>query len=129
MTISSLGTIGTRLDLLVKQGADLGPFTVTMKTPAGMVIDLTGCSFTGKIRRRASDTVVIATLSTSIIDVANGVWTIGLPASATSAIPAGETLSEFKSLYTWDMKMQDASGKIIPLYYGDCKVFREVSYA
>jgi hypothetical protein len=91
--MATLGYIGEKLDLLVRQGATLGPFTVTL----------------------------------TITDAAAGKFQFGMTDEATAAIPAGETLKDAASVYVWDMELEDASGRVLPLYYGDCKVFREVT--
>ena len=46
-----------------------------------------------------------------------------------AGIQAGETIKDPASLYVWDMELEDASGRVVPLYYGDCKVFLEVTRA
>lgn len=125
--MATLGNIGEKLDLLVKQGATLGPFEVTLQNPDATPMDLTGVVIRGHIRKKALDTALTATLTVTVKDAPNGVFEFGLSDEITAAIPAGETVKDVASQYVWDMELQDALGQVIPLYYGDCKVFREVT--
>lgn len=127
--MTTLGYIGEKLDLLVKQGATLGPFKVTLTNPDAAPIDLTGATVRGHIRKKALDTTLAATLVVSVTEAANGKFEFGLPDEVTATIQAGETIKDAASLYVWDMELEDASGRVTPLYYGDCKVFREVTRA
>lgn len=42
--MTTLGYIGEKLDLLVKQGSTLGPFKVTLANPDQTPVDLTGAT-------------------------------------------------------------------------------------
>lgn len=124
-----LGYIGEKLDLLVKQGSTLGPFRVTLRNIDGTAVNLVGCTVRGHVRKKALDIALVATLTINVTEPANGKFDFGLPDEITATIPAGETLKDALSLYVWDMELEDASGRVVPLYYGDCKVFREVTRA
>lgn len=127
--MATLGTIGERLDLLVKQGSTLGPFNASMKNPDGSPVNMTGMTLRAQIRRTGLSASVVASIPATITNPALGQYTFGLSDEATSAIPAGETLKDPASKYVWDMELEDAAGNVMPLYYGDCKVFREVTRA
>lgn len=122
-----LGTIGARVDLLIKQGATFGPHVVTLTNPDGSPTDLTGCSFKGSIKAKARDASVLARFSFTMVSVNPGKFSFQLAATDSAVIPAGENLSDSASLKTYDIKMLDASGRVVPLFYGDAKVFREVT--
>lgn len=127
--LGSIGTIGERLDLLVRQGGTLGPFVCTMVNPDGTPVDLTGCSITGQIRKRPADAVIVAALAITITDPAGGAYRFGLPDDVTAAIVAGADISRPESLYVWDLELHDSAGQVIPLYWGDVRVHREVTRA
>ena len=127
--MTTLGYIGEKLDLLVKQGSTLGPFKVSLINPDQTAVDLTGATLRGHIRKKALSTVLVATLVVTVTEAANGKFEFGLPDEITAGIQAGETIKDPASLYVWDMELEDASGRVVPLYYGDCKVFREVTRA
>lgn len=127
--MATLGNIGEKLDLLVKQGSTLGPFNATMKNPDGSPVNMTGMELRAQIRRTGLSPTIVATIPATITNPALGQYTFGLSDEATAAIPAGETLKDPASKYVWDMELEDAAGNVMPLYYGDCKVFREVTRA
>lgn len=123
----TLGSIGEKVDLLVKQGSTLGPFAVTLANPDQTPVNLTGATVRAHLRKKALDQVKVAEFDVTIIDATAGKFQFGMTDEATAAIPAGETLKDAASVYVWDMELEDASGRVLPLYYGDCKVFREVT--
>lgn len=125
--MATLGYIGEKLDLLVRQGATLGPFAVTLTNPDNTPVNLTGATLRAHLRKKALDAVKVAQFDVTITDAAAGKFEFGMIDEATAAIPAGETLKDAASVYVWDMELEDASGRVLPLYYGDCKVFREVT--
>ena len=54
--MAQVGTRGERLDLIVRQGATLGPHTVTLTNPDGSAVNLTGCTIQGQVRKDPLDT-------------------------------------------------------------------------
>jgi hypothetical protein len=127
--MATLGYIGERLDLLIKQGSTLGPFNATMKNPDGTPVNMTGMTLRAHIRRTGLSADLVVTIPVTITQPTEGKYTFGLTDEATAAIPACETIKDAASKYVWDMELQDAAGNVMPLYYGDCKVFREVTRA
>lgn len=63
----------------------------------------------------------------SVVDAAAGEFSFELTSADTAALVAGETLDSVASRYVWDMDMRDPGNRVVPLFYGECKVFREVS--
>lgn len=122
-----LGSIGSNLDLLIKQGATLGPFLVSMKDSAGAPINLTGSTIKGQIKKKAKDTTPIANLQVQITNAVQGEYKFWLDPSETSSIPAADTIDNPGSVYVWDMYMTDSTGKVTALYYGESRVFRGVT--
>ena len=53
--MAQVGFIGERLDLLCRQGANLGPFICTLQNPDLSFVDLTGCTIQGYVRKNALD--------------------------------------------------------------------------
>lgn len=125
--MATLGYIGERLDLLVRQGATLGPFDATMQNPDGSAVNLIGATIRGQVRKKALDPTVVTDVDVTITDAALGKYSFGLSVAKTTIIPAGETIKDPSSLYVWDLEMVDALGRVIPLYYGSVNVFREVT--
>lgn len=122
-----LGNIGAEVNLLIKQGSTFGPNSVVLKNPDGSFVNLTGAVIRGQIRKKALDTAVVCTFDVVVTDAVNGAFTFGLTDETTATIVADEVLLKPGSLYYWDMELQDSVGRIIPLYYGEVRVFREVT--
>jgi len=122
-----IGYYGERMKLLIRQGATLGPFFATMVNPNATRVNLTGCTIRGQIRKTALNTVIVETLNVTITNAVQGEYNFGLTDEETALIPAGETIKDEESIYQWDLELQDAAGAVIPLYYGECIVLREVT--
>ncbi|MFM2053614.1 MAG: hypothetical protein RL456_1651 [Pseudomonadota bacterium] len=127
MSTQTIGSIGQRLDLLIRQGATLGPFPCTMTNPDATPVNLTGATIRGQIRKKPADAAVIASFDVTVTDATAGKYTFGLTATATAAITAGADVTKPESLYVWDMELEDAAGRVTPLFWGDARVHREVT--
>lgn len=89
-----IGSIGERLDIVLRQGSTLGPFIVTLTNPNGTPVDLTGATISGQVRKNATDTgSPIATFDIVYINRVAGQFSFGMAKSATTLIPAGDSVS------------------------------------
>lgn len=128
--MAQIGSIGERLDIILRQGSTLGPFIVTLTNPNGTPVDLTGATISGQVRKNATDTgSPIATFDIVYINRVAGQFSFGMAKSATTLIPAGEYQKDDASQYKWDMELVDSLTRCIPLYYGNFENFREVTRA
>lgn len=131
MATPSIGSVGEKLDLLIKQGSTFGPFEVALQNPDLTAVDLTGSVFRAQIRKKRLDGVIVASMTTAInpdqVGAGKGKFTFGMDAATTTALVAGELLNESASVYVWDMEWQDSSGRILPLYLGTVKIQSEVT--
>lgn len=125
--MAQLGTIGEKIDLLIKQGSTFGPYFVELTNPDETPVDLSGCIIRGKIKKTGLSVVTVEELNVTITDAVLGKFKFGLTDEETAVLPAGETLKDKASLYTWDMEIEDNAGNVLPLYFGDVRVFREVT--
>lgn len=125
--MAQVGFRGKRLDITARQGADVGPFIVTLRNPDLTFVDLTGCTIRGQVRKNALDTVKIADFTVSIINPAIGQFSFEIPQSISKDIPAGEYQRSPESIYQWDIELLDSTNKVTPLYYGEYLNFREVT--
>lgn len=126
--MAQVGFRGERLDLLVRQGATLGPHVVTLTNPDNTPVNLTGCTIQGQVRKNALDTgAPVATFVINYIDLLLGKFSFEIPHTITALIPAGEFQKDDESQYQWDMELLDSQNRIIPLYYGNFENFREVT--
>jgi hypothetical protein len=91
-------------------------------------IDLTGSVVRAHLRRSGLSPDLVAAFVVTILSAAFGQFEFGLTDEVTKLIPAGETIKDKASQYTWDMEMEDAAGRVTPIMYGDVKVFREVTH-
>lgn len=129
MAITTLGNRGERLDLLIRQGATFGTYHATMCNPDGTPVDLTGCLIRGMMRKTPSSATVLLSLTVTSAYDATGTYDFGLTDEQTATLTAGTDIDRPESLYVWDLEMLDSTGQIIPLYWGDVRVHRRVTYA
>jgi hypothetical protein len=122
-----LGYAGDRVDLLIRQGATFGPHELTLTNPDDTVIDLTGCTLRAQVRRKALDAAILITLTCTITDATGGVCTIGLTDEQTAALAAGEDPGQVESRARWDLELEDAAGRVTPVFYGNVVIHREVT--
>ena len=124
-----IGTKGAELDILIRQGATFGPVASVLTNPDTSPVNLTGCVFRGQVRKTASDALSTGCAITfTITNASAGQFTWEITDEVTTTLTADATSeSGPNSQYVWDMEMQDASGRVIPLAYGKAQVFREVT--
>lgn len=124
-----IGDIGARLDLLIRQGATFGPNQMTVvDTATGLPINLTGATLRAQIRKTADSPTVAATAVFVINNAAGGEVTWEFTEAAMAALTCDPDDPDAPaSRYVWDMEVQLASGRVIPLLYGDVRVWREVT--
>ena len=128
--MAQIGSIGERLDIILRQGSTLGPFLVTLTNELGVPIDLTGATISGQVRKNALDTgAPIAAFDIVYVNRVAGQFSFGMAKAITVAIPAGEYQKDEASQYKWDMELLDTLTRCIPLYYGNFENFREVTRA
>lgn len=128
MTTPTIGTKGARLDLLVRQGATLGPNSTTLRDGAGDPIDITGATLRAQIRITPDAVTAAATAVCTITNAAGGVFTWEFSAAETTALTCSVVdENEPESLYYWDLEMLKADTTVVPLLYGDVRVFREIT--
>lgn len=125
----TLGTKGAELNLLVRQGATQGPYRMTINKADGSPLDITGGLFRAQIRRTANSAPIPGcTFTFTIITPLSGIVEWSIDADSTGVLQASETSeTDPLSTYVWDMELELASGRIIPLTYGAVNVFREVT--
>lgn len=124
-----VGTKGQELNLLIRQGATLGPVACRLTNPGGSPVNLTGAQIRAQIRKTPTDPVSTGAEAVCVItNATNGEFTYEFTVAATTALVA-DPISEQApaSIYTWDMELQDSTGRVTPLVYGTVNVFREVT--
>lgn len=125
--METLGDIGERINLLIRQGATFGPHRVTLTSPDGSPVDLVGSVVRGQMRVRAGATgAPLADFAVAMIDAAGGIFEFGLSATVTAQLPAAAPGSD-RAVARWDMELEDAAGRVIPLFWGEASVVKEVT--
>lgn len=125
--MAAIGTFGERFDILFRQGASFGPVDAVMESAPGVPVNLTGCTITGEVRHAANASKVLATLTCVIGAPLLGQYSFKLTPAATAGVPAGPKTTDDDSKHVWDLRMLDAAGNVIPLYYGVVTVQHSVT--
>lgn len=115
MYTPTLRNTGASVALELVRGAAFAR-TITYKVN-GAVQNITGYTFTSQIRTTGSVNVV--SLTCTVTDAANGVFTIALTANETASLTAGTP-------YVWSLE-QSVSGVASELLRGPVTVFEEVT--
>ena len=124
--MNEAGSIGARLDLLVRAGDTLGPFLAVLTGSTGDAIDLTDYTFEGAVSRLDVDDVSLD-MTCSIVSAANGEVEFALPAAETPAMEDGD--SDFfraNQTYSWYLKGTDPNGNKQTYLFGYVKVAKEL---
>jgi hypothetical protein len=125
--IPQIGMIGTRLDLLIRQGATFGPFRLTMQNPDGSPVILTDATFRGQIRKTPDALTIEAAFTFKVTDPLMGKVEFEVDAVSTAAIVAGMTETDEDSQYVYDIEYVNEENRVLPLLYGNVSLFREVT--
>lgn len=114
-----LGSIGKRVDILLRRGCTWGPFTATMRNADGSPVNLTGSTFNARIKRKASDAAVVAVIDMALLsDGADGRYVMGMSHTVTETLTTDPDLTKAGARYVWDAEEITASGERIPRYWG-----------
>lgn len=111
------GSIGGRLDLLVRQNTTLGPFVATVRDSAGVVVNLTGCTFAGKVIDKNSATTHTLVFSTP--NLAGGQVTFSAPTATTVAFEAPGGRKNPTAQYEYIINITYPDSRVETLLYGD----------
>jgi hypothetical protein len=120
--VLTLGSIGTRLDLELRAGDTIGPYTLSFVDKDGNPINLTGSSVSASVSfidERATSDIVI---TSNVTDAVNGKATITLSATVTAGFDAtllaDSNFAKSTKLYAWKAAYVDAAGTVRTLFYG-----------
>jgi hypothetical protein len=124
-TIPVAGTIGQRIDLLIKQGSDfIGELECYDDQVPPQPTPLAGFTFRGHLRKKPGGTP----LRTLVMTVfASHKIRISLTDDETATLKCGEFLDDDASQYVWDAEsIETATGTILPAFYGEAQVYRDI---
>ena len=122
-----LGFKGEEQTLIIRQGADFGPYPVELVYEGGAAVNLAGCTLSGHIRKSWNSPDAAAEVDFDIIEAAAGRFSFSMPHTVTETLNAGETELSPESHYVWQADVTDAAGNVRPLYWGDVLVYRKLA--
>lgn len=121
-TVLTIGSIGTRLDLEIRAGDTLGPYTLTFKDKLGAPIDLAGATVSAVTSLIDAGEGSEVAINTAISDAVNGKATITFAAASTagwdSSLTGANDFAKTKKLYGWLCRCVDAAGQVRSIFYG-----------
>lgn len=119
-----------KYDMSIDQGADF-TLKLTIRDPLGALVDLTGHTFSGQIRKTISDASVVASFSFNVLDqITNtGEVEISLASATSSAIvlPTQKEINRKEVKYPYDVESVDGSGVVVRWLQGIVKISPEVT--
>lgn len=124
----TIGHKGENLDLIIRQGATVGPVHMLLEEDDGSPTDLTGCTLLAQIAKTADGPTIAGASGTfTVLDAAGGTAEFSFTDEATALLtadPDSETAAA--STYVWGMDLHRADGSVTPLLYGVANVFRNI---
>jgi hypothetical protein len=122
---TEIGTRAAQKDIYVKQGSDwFAKFKI--QNPDKTFVDLTGSSFSGKVRRNKLSSVVEAQFTFSVNTVTREV-SVTLSKTISSAMKAGEKESDMLSKYVYDWEWTKPNGEVDRFQEGSFILSAEVT--
>lgn len=110
----------------IDQGAD---YSMRIR-PSSNVLEFAGATIRGQIRKKASDSVIVAEFDVSEEEDQDGVYfVLSIPADETAEIPVrgGSTHVKESSYFVYDIEAELEGGMIIRLIEGIVEVSPEVT--
>jgi len=121
-----IGTIGDKVDLLIRQGATFGPYWIQIQDEDGVIIDLTGASVKASLRKDIGDATPAAVFDINYSPT-QGKFSYALTSVQTTVLAAGKTIKDPVGKYFWDAEITWPDSSVAPVAYGDVTVFREIT--
>jgi len=110
--------MAARRDLVAYQG-DTFVHQVLFEDANGQPVDVSAFTFASQVRRRATDTTLLASMTVDASQAATGVVTFRLSAAAMAGFEPG--------VYRYDCDRTDGSGDVLTLTFGRFEVPAEVT--
>lgn len=113
---ASIGSIGEQLDIYVRVGDALGPYSLVLTDESNVAIDLTNAILDAKCSKLADTVQADITMSVTVTNAAGGLATILLV--DTSTLTPGVDYFTAQGTYAWRLRLTDALGRVRTLLYG-----------
>jgi hypothetical protein len=117
---------GGLLNIFYRQGKKF-LITVTVKDQAGAVLNLTGYTARGVIRKNPATAQLIA-FTCVITDAVNGKFTASFTSAQGAALPAGLTDDSESGTLFYELEVMDGSGESYGVLSGIFQVAPEATY-
>lgn len=125
MASFELGWLGEKTDIGIKQGATFGPNYISLTDEAGAAFDLTGSTPIGSFGKTAYSENPVGAVFSFDVDISGEFFTWTMSASASALIPCSEIdENQDESIYDYEVNIELADGRIIPIVYGKAYVLR-----
>lgn len=120
--VLTIGSIGKRLDLNIRAGCTLGPYTVSFVDKDGAPINLTGASLVAKYSLIDQGAGAEISINATVTDAVNGKAQISFSAASTdswdSSLTDAQAFAKTKKTFAWFCNWTDSLGTVRPLWYG-----------
>lgn len=110
----------TSLDLTIYKGSTFNLNIVALDT-GGNAIDLTNFTSSGYLKKRYSDSDLIANLNSSVIDASGGTLSLSIPVSGTAILPIGYLFYDVKITHTGSLATTG-------IFMGKASVYPDVTF-
>lgn len=102
-----------KYNILIQQGADyLQPITIR-NSETGVAINLTGAVITGQVREDYTSATPLASFTVQNTDLANGKFTLTIPASTTTTMSFDTGVYDVEVLYASGQKDRLLQGSVV----------------
>lgn len=128
--MAEIGTFGADLTLNIRQGATFGAYVTTVRNKnTGLPIDITGWIIRGQVRKTPDSNISTgAVITAEVLNGTQGLFRFFITDEQTSLLVADpNSATAAASLYVYDMEAERPDGSVIPIIYGQAKVWREVT--
>lgn len=106
------------MDIQINQGETF-VLTMTIEQPVDTPIDITSYTFASQIKRNQTDTSALDAFTFTLSDPTNGIFTMSLTDTETSALPA--------IVAFYDVEMTDTSANKTRILQGKANITQEVT--
>lgn len=118
-----------KYDITIEQGATFC-LPITVYYSDNTAYNLTSWTPRGQVRRTRRSTTIVASFTCTKTDPTNGKFEISMIDDVTGAIPCGESVTDSRSKYVYDVEMENTgTGEVKRLLEGSCYVSPEVTRA
>ena len=125
----TIGNRGERLDLEMRQGSSLGPIPIEFENPDGSPVDLSEMTFRAQMRKTYDSPLPALTFVCEKDLAQTNKVNLFASAEQSAALTVGSLDSPDQSVFVWDMEAEESGSRVLPIFYGYVRVYREITRA